>query len=170
VAAVRDAEAAAARFTQSGGVGVVLRFGMFYGADTVHTQTQVMAARRGVLPIPGSATDYVSVIHLDDAAGAVVAALEAPAGAYNVVDDEPLTRRDAGLLFAGLVGRKKLTAIPKAVTAAGGAAMRMMSRSQRVSNERFKKASGWEPRFASGRDGLPEVVAEITRAEAASTR
>jgi hypothetical protein len=55
------------------------------------------------------------------------------------------------------------------VTAAGGAAMRMMSRSQRVSNERLKKASGWEPRFASGRDGLPEVVAEITR-EAASTR
>jgi nucleoside-diphosphate-sugar epimerase len=162
VAAVRDAERAAARFTDSGGVGVVLRFGMFYASDTDHTEIQLKMARRGISPFPGSPGDYVSVIHLDDAGTAVVAALEVPAGTYNVVDDEPLTRAEVGSVFAGLVGRQKLMTVPKAVTSVGGAAMRMMSRSQRVSNERFKKASGWEPRLASAREGLPVVVAEMT--------
>lgn len=165
VAAVRDAEAAAARFSASGGVGVVLRFGMFYAADTTHTDFQVRVARRGISPFPGAANDYVSLIHLDDAAAAVVASLDADAGVYNVTDDEPLTRDEVAHVFADALGRKRLHGAPKALTAAGGAAMRMMARSQRVSNERFKKASGWEPRFASGREGLPVVIAQIRASE-----
>jgi nucleoside-diphosphate-sugar epimerase len=161
VTAVRDAEAAAKRFTESGRVGVVLRFGMFYGADTTHTQIQLSAAQRGILPFPGPRDGYVSLIQLDDAAAAVVAALDVAAGTYNVVDDEAMTRDEIASVLAGIVGRKRLVAAPRAVTSAGGAAMRMMARSQRVSNERFKKASGWEPRYASGRDGLPPVIAEL---------
>jgi nucleoside-diphosphate-sugar epimerase len=161
VSAVRDAEAAAERFTQAGRVGVVLRFGMFYAADTTHTETQLAVAKRGLVPFPGSRDDYVSLIQLDDAATAVVAALDVPAGIYNVVDDEPLTRGEVAHVFADALGRKRMRFTPKALMAAGGAAMRMMSRSQRVSNERFKKASGWEPRFASGRGGIPVVVREM---------
>jgi nucleoside-diphosphate-sugar epimerase len=162
--AVRDAEAAAARFTASGGVGVVLRFGMFYAADTAHTEFQVKTAQRGFTPMPGSQADYVSLINLDDAGAAVAAAMDVDAGIYNVVDDEPLTRGELADVFAQALGRKRLRTIPKAATAAAGAAMRMMARSHRVSNERFKKASGWEPRFGSGRDGLPVVIAELANA------
>ena len=161
VGAVRDAEDAAARFASNGGVGVVLRFGMFYAADTTHTDTQLKMAQRGIAPFPGSLRNYVSLIHLDDAASAVVASLEVPSGVYNVVDDEPLTRGEVGDVFADVLGRERMRSVPKALVAAGGAALRMMARSQRVSNERFKKASGWEPRFASGRDGIPVVVREM---------
>ncbi len=161
----RDAEAQAQRFTEaSDAVGVVLRFGMFYAADTVHTQTQVGLARRG-LTMPGDKDAYLSTIHLDDAATAVVAALDVDAGIYNVVDDDPLTRAETAELFARLVGRKRAHSVPRAIAASGGAAMRLMMRSQRVSNERFKKASGWEPRFASVREGLPDVVVAVLRAD-----
>jgi nucleoside-diphosphate-sugar epimerase len=137
---------------------------MFYAPDTTHTDTQLKMAQRGITPFPGSPDDYVSLIHLDDAATAVVAALDVPSGVYNVVDDEPLTRAEVGEVFAAILGRKRMLSAPKALTAAGGAAMRMMSRSQRVSNERFRKASGWEPRFASGREGIPVVVREMSTA------
>jgi NAD dependent epimerase/dehydratase family enzyme len=48
-------------------------------------------ARHHVGLVLGPPDSYVSSIHLDDAAAAVSAALHAPAGTYNVVDDEPLT-------------------------------------------------------------------------------
>ena len=44
--------------------------------------------------MPGSAESYISSVSHDDAASAVVAALGLPAGIYNVVDDEPLRRRE----------------------------------------------------------------------------
>jgi hypothetical protein len=40
------------------------------------------------------AAGYLSSIHMADAASAVVAAIEVPAGVYNVADDQPLTRRE----------------------------------------------------------------------------
>ena len=42
--------------------------------------------------IAGDAAGYMSSIHCDDVATAVVAALTVPTGIYNVTDDEPLTR------------------------------------------------------------------------------
>lgn len=163
IRAFRDAEAAAQRFSASGGTGVVLRFGQFYGADTPHTRLQVDLARRGLMQ-PGDNDGYLPTIHLDDAATAVVAALGVPAGVYNVTDDQPLTRTEAAALFAGLVGRKKVRPVPKALVAPGGATLRFLARSQRVSNERFKKASGWEPAHPSAREGLPDVVREVLAA------
>src|SRR5215813_8430960 len=96
---VLDAEASVARFTAAGRAGVVLRFAAFYGADAMQVRTYVAAVRRGWAPLPGAPDAYISSVSHDDAAAAVVAALRAPAGAYNVVDDQPLRRRDC---FAAL--------------------------------------------------------------------
>ena len=52
-------------------------------------------ARRGVLLDVGAPDSYVPMIDADDAAAAVVAALDAPAGTYDIVDDEPLHRARA---------------------------------------------------------------------------
>ena len=49
--------------------------------------------QRGWLPIFGRPEGFFSMVNHEDAAAAVVAALKAPSGNYNVVDDEPLTRR-----------------------------------------------------------------------------
>ena len=89
------AEANAARVTASGATGVVLRFATFYGPDSGSSLDMIRLARRRVAL--GAGPDrYVSSITTDDAAAAVVASLVAPAGLYNVGDDEPVTR--AGIL------------------------------------------------------------------------
>jgi nucleoside-diphosphate-sugar epimerase len=155
---VLDAEASARRFTDAGGVGVVLRFGMFYAADTTHTVTQLRAARRGFSPFLGPVDAYQAMIHLDDAGTAVVAALDVDAGTWNVVDDEPLPRAVASDALAQLLGKKRLRPMPKAMLKMGGKTFDVLTRSQRVSNERLRKASSWEPRYRSAREGLREVV------------
>ena len=106
---VRAAEASAARFTDAGGRGVVLRFGVFQAADSHHYETIIGAARRGVLLDVGRPDGYLPTIDADDAAAAVVRAVEdAPAGVYDVVDDEPITRRALARALARSVGRRRL--------------------------------------------------------------
>jgi len=158
-AGVADAEASAGRFTEAGGTGVVLRFGLFYAADASHTQTMVAAARRGVSVVAGGPDAYQSMIHADDAARAVVAALTAPAGTYDVVDDEPLTKREVAKALGGRLR------VPGSLAKVAGSQADIMMRSQRVSNRRFKEATGWSPRHQSLRDGIGPVVAELRDAD-----
>lgn len=153
-----DAEASAARFTAAGGVGIVLRFGAFYGPDSAHTIAQLRAARMGLDPLPGRDDDYLSCISTDDAATAVVAALRAPAGTYNVVGDHPLTRLDYDRALAAALGVRRVRR-PAVVNAIAGRAARHLARSQRVSNRRFREATGWAPHYASVTDGLPATIA-----------
>jgi nucleoside-diphosphate-sugar epimerase len=54
----------------------------------------IRLVRRGFAPVPGPAGAFISSVSHDDAASAVVAALELPAGAYNVSDDGPVTHRE----------------------------------------------------------------------------
>src|SRR4029078_10598091 len=72
--AVQAAEGEAARFTEAGGTGVVLRFGMFYAADSVHTVDLVKYARRGWFGMPGRPDKYQPMINADDGARAVASA------------------------------------------------------------------------------------------------
>lgn len=152
-----DAEAQAKRFTDAGGVGVALRFGVFYGPDSEQTQVLARAARKGIAAMPGADDTYVPALHLDDAATAVIAALSAPAGVYNVTDDEPLTNAEARDALAAAVGRKRLRPVP-------GWAMRLAApamadlRSTRVSNRLFRETTGWAPAYPSLREGYPTVV------------
>ena len=157
-----DAEANAARFTESGGVGVVLRFGQFYAPDAFHTTDMIKVARRRVAPAVGDPDSYAPNIHIDDAASAVVAALEAPAGIYNVVDDDPVTKREFAEVMARALGKKAPHFIPKTLVKAAGSKASYLVRSQRVSNRRFKDATGWSPRYPSVREGLPPVIAAAT--------
>lgn len=149
------AEESAARFTASGGTGIVLRFGLFYAPDAIHTEAMATAARRGVALVAGAPTAYQSSIHADDAAAAVVAALDAPAGIYDVVDDEPLTKRETARVLAGRLR------VPGALTKLAGANGKLLGASQRVSNRRFKEATGWSPAYRSLREAWPAVLAEL---------
>jgi 2-alkyl-3-oxoalkanoate reductase len=71
--------------------GVALRYGFFYGPNTWFNPDGASAdqVRKQELPIIGSGAGVWSWVHIDDAALATVAALNAPAGIYNVVDDNP---------------------------------------------------------------------------------
>ncbi len=159
-----DAEAQARRMTDEGRRGVVLRFGQFYSADSTHTRSMVTAARRGVSPFFGPSDSYLALIHADDVATAVARAVDAPAGTYNVVDDEPPTRAELTEGLAAAVGRSHLRAPPTGLLRLGGQKVTMLMRSQRVSNRRFRHATDWSPRFPSAREGFPIVAREVLSA------
>ena len=162
-ASVQEAEANARRFTEGGGAGVVLRFGMFYDADSHTTRDLVKGLAAGRLLLPGRGGAYAPFIATDDAASAVLAALDAPAGTYNVVDDEPLTRAEVARVAAGAVGRP-VKVLPSVVSRAIATRAEPLSRSQRVSNAAFKEATGWSPRVRDVRVGLPPVIHEVLAA------
>jgi nucleoside-diphosphate-sugar epimerase len=162
-----EAQGQAQRFTASGGTGVLLRFALFYGPDSHHTLDAVRLARRRLAAMFGSRDAYLSSISTDDAASAVVAAMDAASGIYNVVDDEPLTRKDHFDALARALGVRAPRFAPAVARKVGGAKTEMLARSQRVSNERFKKETGWAPRYPSAREGWPAVVAAIENGERA---
>ena len=62
---------------------------------TRHSEQFLSMARRHVVPVLGRPDSYLSSIHVTDGGAAAEAALHAPAGVYNVADDEPLTKREA---------------------------------------------------------------------------
>lgn len=158
---VLDAEAHAARFTEQGGSGVVLRFGQFYAPDAVHTHSMIKLARRRVCPFPGPPEAFSPMIHADDVAGAVVAALAAPAAVYNVVDDEPLRQRQLADALSSALAIRPLRFPPSGVMRLGGQKVEMLMRSQRVSNRRFRDATGWTAKFPSTEKGFVAVVKEV---------
>jgi nucleoside-diphosphate-sugar epimerase len=159
VDATNVAEANVARFSAQGGRGVVLRFGRFYAPDSDQNRAFVRVARLGVNPDAGPPDSYAPMIDVDDAAAAVVAALDAPAGVYDIVDDVPLTRRDQAVALAHAVGRRRLWRVPSVLLPK---MMRSyLTASQRVSNRRFRDATPWRPASPSAREGLPKVVREL---------
>ncbi|HEX2410301.1 MAG TPA: NAD(P)H-binding protein [Solirubrobacteraceae bacterium] len=129
---------------------VVLRFGQFVGPDSDLTKADLAAARAGVSTTVGRRYGYLPTVWLDDAGRAVVAALDAPAGTYNVVDDEPATRGEIDAALAAVVGRPSLR---PAVTGVVPPELEPVSRSQRASNRRLHDATGWAPRVRAGLDG-----------------
>jgi nucleoside-diphosphate-sugar epimerase len=155
------------RFTAEGGRGVVLRFGSFYGPTARMVDEALRLARWRLSIMAGVPDGYVSSIHTDDVAGATVAALDAPAGVYNVVEDEPATRRQYLDSFAGAFGLPKLRPTPTwLVKLTAGSGAEAVIRSQRVSNRKLRDVTGWSPRFPSVREGWPAVAREREAARA----
>lgn len=126
------------RFTEGGGTGVDLRLGMVHGGpDDPITAMLESAARRGWFGLPGRADGYLATIAVVDVGRAVVAALGAPAGIYNVAE-EPQTRAAWRAEYARRAGRRDLRSLPGLL---GGP----MGRSQRVSSALFAETTGWSP-------------------------
>jgi nucleoside-diphosphate-sugar epimerase len=157
-----DAERAVQRFSEAGGVGIVLRFAAFYGPDSSQLGQMVAFIRRGWGPLPGQPASFVSSVSHDDAATAVVAALSLPAGVYNVADDEPLRHRDFVDAIARAAGAAPPRLLPAWLTAVGGSLAKTLARSLRISNKKLRDSGVWAPRYASARDGLPVAVAALT--------
>ena len=143
------AEAEAARFGAAGRVGVVLRFAQFHGPGSHHVDTFNSIARRRVNPLVGPPDAYTSFVHADDAGSAVAAAMALPGGIYNVADDEPLTRAEAGRVIAEALGVKPPHALPRVVRAATPRSAKLLMKSLRISNAKLKAASDWRPSHPS---------------------
>lgn len=157
------AEAGAHRFASTAGTAVVLRFGLFYGPGAGHSEQMLALANRHVGTVFGPPERYLSSIHLADAAEAVVAALHAPAGTFNVVDDEPLTKRGYADALAEAAGTRTWVRGPGRACLLFGDRLTSLTRSLRVSNDRFRTATGWTPRYRSAREGWIATATELNR-------
>jgi nucleoside-diphosphate-sugar epimerase len=149
-----EGEQIAAELVDAGGAAVVLRFGLFYGGANRGTEEMLRLARWRASMVAGKGSAYMSSLHAHDAATAVVGALEAPSGIYNVCDDEPLTRRNALDAFSTAFGLGRLRTNPAwAIRLLAGQAAGSLVASQRVSNQKLRSTTGWAPRYPSLREG-----------------
>jgi 2-alkyl-3-oxoalkanoate reductase len=163
-ASVVDAENSAHDFSRRGGRGVVLRFAAFYGPDARHLHDLIKLVRKGFAPLLGTPDAFVSSISHDDAANAVIAALDCPAGIYNVGDDEPVTHREYVNSLADALGVAHPRLPPAWFTALTGPVGKTVARSLRISNSKLKQSALWRPRYSSVRQGWQDTVAEMLNA------
>ena len=147
------AEANVHRFSVAGGTGIVLRFGWFYGPGAAHSEQLFALARSHLGLVLGPPGSYVSSIYVADAGAAVAAALYTPAGTFNIVDDEPLTKREYTDALARAAGAAMWLRGPGRAASVFGDQLTSLTRSLRVSNARFRAATGWAPRYPSAREG-----------------
>lgn len=142
--------------------GLVLRYGFFYGPGTAYGEEGSTTAdvRKRRFPVIGRGEGVFSFIHVDDAADATVAAVERGApGVYDVVDDAPAPMRDWLPAFAEAVGAKKPLRVPVwlARLVAGKQAVGFLTRMEGASNAKARAELGWQPRWASWREGFRDA-------------
>ena len=142
VRAARDMEAAVAGSDRD---WAILRGGLYYGPGTGFDDDWFARAKAGRLRLPKEGRDYVSLVHINDMASAIVAAVRRwPSQRTLIVsDDEPAQWRDVFGCIAEMTGADP--------PSPGG---RAGFPSFRVSNARAKDALGWTPAYPNFRVGL----------------
>ena len=133
----------------------------------------VEPARKRQFPIVGDAGGVTSFIHLDDAAGATVLALEGDAtGVYNIVDDEPAPLRDWLPVLAEALGAKPPRHFPTwlARLFAGEAMVMLATDARGASNAKAKRELGLTLRYPSWREGFTAAYTAAASGSGAGTR
>ncbi len=148
--------------------GAALRAGLVYSSRAWHTQNLFRALRANTCPPLGGERAYVSPIHAEDLADAVIAASEnASRGmVLNIVDDAPLRIADLLRETARAAGVKPPGALPSFLLrlVVGKDAHRMLQTSCRASNARAKEVLAWRPRHPSLAERIAEEYALWRRA------
>jgi nucleoside-diphosphate-sugar epimerase len=151
---------------ESGLPAVVIRPSHVYGPGGWYASELIAHLRQpGRFAVIGSGKNLWDVVHVDDVASALrLAGESAPAGeVYHVADDEPISFYDFMALTADELGLRAPRRTPAALAriVAGGNAVAAAVRSARSSNAKIKRELGWQPSFASAREGVPDVVARL---------
>jgi nucleoside-diphosphate-sugar epimerase len=143
----------------------VLRLGHLYGPGSTYAADGATTAqiRRGKLPIVGAGGAIFSFIHADDAAAAIVAALERDlCGVLNIVDDDPAPLREWLPEMARMLDAPEPRHIPPwaARIAVGPFGVAFMTQLRGADDHRARRRLGWAPGHPGWREGLK---AELVR-------
>ena len=156
--------------------GTVLRYGGFYGPGTSLSPDGEHAEllRRRRFPVGGNGAGVWSLIHIDDAAAATVAAIErGTPGVFNIVDDDPAPASELLPELAKAFGAPAPRYVPGWLVrlAAGGQAHSMMTRIRGASNAKAKRELGWAPAHSwRQRDSFRAAPRDSSRAARDSSR
>jgi 2-alkyl-3-oxoalkanoate reductase len=135
--------------------GIALRYGSLYGPGASQAFTGLL--RRRQMPVIGNGAGVWSFLHVTDAAAATVLAVQAGApGLYNIVDDEPAAVAEWLPLLAKGAGAKPPLHLPAWLgrLLGGEAGISVMTQVRGSSNAKAKRELGWQPIWASWRDGF----------------
>lgn len=116
---------------------------------------RVRAGKAHRINLPGQ---VFSRVHVEDIASGVIAALDAPAGAYNLADDLPCSQNAVIEEACRLLGLE-----PPLLQSLDQADLSPMARAfyaenRRVANGKAKRVLGWRPRYATYREGLRALL------------
>jgi nucleoside-diphosphate-sugar epimerase len=152
---------------ESGLPSVILRPSHVYGPGGWFAEEIVKRLRQpGRFVVIGSGENWWDVVRSEDVASACVQAAEhARAGAlYHVVDDQPIRYYEFVALTAKALGVGPPRHVPAwlARRATGKDPVCAVVRSARSSNELIKRELGWEPRYPTAPEGVPDAVARLS--------
>ncbi len=150
---------------ESGLPYVTIRPSHVYGPGGWYVDELVAMLRRpGRFCVVGDGRNLWDVVHVDDVVSAILLGLdELPSGEiFHCVDDEPMSYFDFMALTASTLELGTPRRIPVALArlAAGANAVEAVVRSARSSNAKLK-AAGWELRFPTAREGVPDALAGL---------
>jgi nucleoside-diphosphate-sugar epimerase len=159
----RSARAAADLAWQARGARVIRLPGIYGPGRSALDRALAGAAHR--IDVPGQ---VFSRVHVDDIAGGVIAALEAPPGVYNLADDEPASQNAVIEEACRLLGREPPPLLALADAGLSPAARAFYSENRRVANGKARRVLGWRPAYPSFREGLRALKAMTSPASATS--
>ncbi|MDX3519147.1 NAD(P)-dependent oxidoreductase [Streptomyces scabiei] len=139
--------------------GAVLRYGTLYGPGTLYARDggAAQAVRAGQLPLPGDGSGITSFLHVEDAVGATVAAVESEAtGVFHVTDDEPAPAAQWLPHYARALGGPAPRTVPAdlAPRLLGWFLAHQLTAAHGAANDRARTTLGWKPLRPSWREGL----------------
>jgi nucleoside-diphosphate-sugar epimerase len=138
--------------------GIALRYGLLYGGTA--SEMLLNGIRKRTIPVFTDASP-LSFVHVDDAAGATVAALErGGAGqAFNVADDEPVSWTTFVSYAASRAGAPPPRRVPRwLVRLIAPYAKVIFDGGVCVCTGKAKELLGWTPAYHSYRDGLEDLI------------
>ncbi|SER66963.1 Nucleoside-diphosphate-sugar epimerase [Streptomyces sp. yr375] len=139
--------------------GAVLRYGTLYGPGTAYARDGGTGQRvlAGKLPLPEGGAGVTSFLHVADAVGAAVAAVESDAtGVFHVTDDEPAPAAQWLPHYARTLGAPSPRTLPAALAPRllGWFMTHQLTEARGASGERTRATLGWKPLRPDWREGL----------------
>ena len=139
---------------------IILRFGSFYSHDSRQTGMMFELARKRQFPIMGDGSPYWNMLRADDAAAAVVQALETgqrnSGKVFNVCEREPVQYGEFVQLLASTAGAAPPRRLPSfaARWLLGRDTAQFLLASVRCKSTAAHEHLGWSPQYPSLREGL----------------
>jgi nucleoside-diphosphate-sugar epimerase len=133
---------------------VVLRVAGIYGPGRGHWFNQFL---KGEAKLEGTGSRYLNMIHRDDVAGCIRAALQngRPGQIYNAVDNEPVTQRQFFHWLATMLGKEMPSSAPENLSRRRGVT------NKQVSNAKLRAELEYEFQYPDFRDGYAAEIARL---------